>query len=90
MKSSFPFILKKRADRKGVYYVSFKSPIDGKITSTRSTETTDKNRATQLAFEWYKSGVPEKTGDGRKSVDSLAVISAVRKDSLSDVASARD
>lgn len=86
MKSSFPFILKKRADRKGVYYVSFKSPIDGKITSTRSTETTDKNRATQLAFEWYKSGVPEKTGDGRKSVDSLAVISAVRKDSLSDVA----
>ena len=85
MKSSFPFILKKRADRNGVYYVSFKSPLDGRITSTKSTETTDRNRAIQLAFEWYKSGIPEKGGDGKKTIDSLAVISAVRKDKLSDV-----
>lgn len=85
MKSPFPFILKKRADRNGVYYVSFKSPLDGKITSTKSTETTDRNQAIKTAFDWYRSGVPEKKGDGRKSVDSLAVISAVRRDSLSDI-----
>lgn len=85
MKSQSPFVLKKRNDKGGVYYVSFRNELTGKIIATRSTETTIKSKATQISFEWYKNGIPKKSKKEIQSIDSLSVIHTIRQDdSISD------
>lgn len=85
MRSQSPFILKKRADKGGVYYVSFKNELTGRIVATRSTETTNKSKARQISFEWYKNGIPGKSRKEVQSIDSLSVIKTIRQDeSISD------
>lgn len=85
MKSQSPFILKKRNDKNGIYYVSFKNQLTGSISATRSTGTTLKSKAKQIAFEWYKNGIPQKVETENQSVDSLAVIDTIRKTSISEI-----
>lgn len=85
MKSQSPFILKKRNDKNGIYYVSFKNQLTGSISATRSTGTTLKSKAKQIAFEWYKNGIPQKVETENQSVDSLTVIDTIRKTSISEI-----
>lgn len=84
MQGKLPFILRKRSDRDGTYYVTFKSTLDSTATVTRSTGKRNKNEALMVAFEWYKNGLPEKKQKEEKPIEQLSVINAIRKGKVSD------
>lgn len=84
-KPQLPFILRKRSDKGGIYYVSFRSSLDksNAIVATRSTGTRNKGEALEIAFGWYRDGIPSKSEKKQdKTISQLSVIGAVRQDKL--------
>ncbi len=86
MQTQSPFILKKRKDKNGVFYVSFKNIETGSIIATRSTGTTDKRKAERIALELWKDGNLEKKKSENNTLDSLALVDTIRKGNLSETA----
>ncbi len=59
MKAPLPFSVFKRTDRPS-YLVSFKNEKTGTYLPPISTRQTDKSAAIKIAYEWFRSGIPNK------------------------------